>query len=105
MLLHFSEISFDIIGISESKQLINRAFPTNVDINDHSQPTESIGGGVAMYVKKSHDHQVLNHLNAFKDKFETLWIEINTGPISKNIILSVMPIDILIPMPVSLLYT
>ena len=27
LLLHSSEIPFDIIGISESKQLINRAFP------------------------------------------------------------------------------
>ena len=37
-----------------------------------------------MYVKKSLDHKVLNHLNALEDEFETLWIEINTGPESKN---------------------
>ena len=30
--------------------------------------------------------KVLNHLNALEDEFETLWIEINTGPKSKNII-------------------
>ena len=89
MLLHSSEIPFDVIGISESKQLINREFPTNVEINDyqlHSQPTKSTCGGVAMYVKKSLDHKVLNHLNALDDEFETLWIEINTSPKSKNII-------------------
>ena len=89
LLLHSSEIPFDVIGISESKQLINREFPTNVEINDyqlHSQPTKSTCGGVAMYVKKSLDHKVLNHLNALEDEFETLWIEINTGPKSKNII-------------------
>ena len=39
-----------------------------------------------MYVEKSLDHKVLNHLNALEDEFETLWIEINTGPKSKNII-------------------
>ena len=44
MLLHnSSKIPLDIIGILESKQLINSEFPTNVDINDyqlHSQPTK-----------------------------------------------------------------
>ena len=64
LLLHSSKTPFNIIGIPESRQLINREFPTNVDINDyelHSQPTKSACGGVAMYVKKSLDHKVLNH--------------------------------------------
>ena len=39
-----------------------------------------------MYVKKSPDHKVLNHLNALEDEFETLWIEVNAGPKCKNII-------------------
>ena len=39
-----------------------------------------------MYVKKSLDHKVLNHLNALEDEFETLWTEVNTGPKCKNII-------------------
>ena len=89
LLLHSSEIPFDVIGISESKQLINREFPTNVDINDyqlHSQHTKSECGGVAMSVKKSLNHKVSNHLNALEDEFDTLWIDINTGPKSKNII-------------------
>ena len=80
---------FDIIGILESKQSINSEFPTNIGINDyqlHSQPTESACGGVAMHVKKSLGHKVLNHLNALEEEFETLWFEINTGPKSKNII-------------------
>ena len=61
----------------------------NVDINHyqlHSQPTKGACRGMAMYVKKSLDHNVLNHLNALEDEFETLWIEMNTGPKSKNII-------------------
>ena len=41
---------------------------------------------MAVYVKKSLDHKVLNHLNALKDEFETLWIEMSSGPKSKNII-------------------
>ena len=39
-----------------------------------------------MYVKKPLDYKVLNHLNASEDEFETHWIEINTGPKSKNIV-------------------
>ena len=39
-----------------------------------------------MYVENSLYHKVLNRLNALEDEFETLWIEINTGPKSKNII-------------------
>ena len=35
LLLHSSKIPFDMIGISEYKQLINSEFPTNVDINDY----------------------------------------------------------------------
>ena len=89
LLLHSSEIPFDVIGISDSKQVISREFLTNVDINDyqlHSQPTKSAFGGVAMYVKKSLYHKVLNHLNTLEDEFETLCIEINTGPKNKNIV-------------------
>ena len=36
--------------------------------------------------KKALDHEVLRDLNALEDEFETLWIEINTGPKSKNIV-------------------
>ena len=77
-------------GISESKQLINSEFLTNVDINDyqlHSQPTKSACGGVATYVKKSLDHKVLKRLNVLEEEFETLCIKINTDPKSKNIVI------------------
>ena len=37
-----------------------------------------------MYVKKPLYHKVLNHLNVLEDEFETLWIEVNTGPKCKN---------------------
>ena len=39
-----------------------------------------------MYVKKSLDHLILSNLNALEDEYETLWVEINTGPQRKNII-------------------
>ena len=43
-------------------------------------------GGIAMYVKKTHDHLILSNLNALEDEYGTLWAEIKTGPQSKNII-------------------
>ena len=81
-LLYSSKIPFDVIGISEFKQPVNKNFLTDVNLHDyqlHSLPTKSACGGVSMYVKKSLDHKVLNHLNALEDEFETLWIEVNTG--------------------------
>ena len=86
-LLYSSKIPFDVIGIPKSKQPVKKNFLTNVNLHEyqlHSQPTESACGGVAMSVKN--DHKVLNNLNALKDEFETLWIEVNTGPKCKNII-------------------
>ena len=67
-----SEIPFDVIGIFESKPPVNKSFLTNVNLHEyqlHSQPTKSACSGVAMYVKKSLDHKVLNHLNALEDEF------------------------------------
>ena len=81
-LLHVSKISFDVIGITESKQSLNKDFLTNVKINDyqlHTQPSKSDCGSIAMYVKKSLDHLILSNLNVLEDEYETLWVEINTG--------------------------
>ena len=74
-LLHASKIPFDVIGITESKQSLNKDFLTNVKINDyqlHTQPSKSACGGIAMYVKKSLDHSILSNLNALEDEYETL---------------------------------
>ena len=87
-LLHASKIPFDVIAITESKQSLNNDFLTNVTINDyqlHTQPSKSACGGIATYVKKSLDHLILSNLNALEDEYETLWVEMNTGPQSKNI--------------------
>ena len=49
-LLKSTQIPFDIIGITESKQLVDTNFLTNVNIAGyklHTQPTESFHGGVA----------------------------------------------------------
>ena len=84
-----TKIPFDVIGLTETKQSINRDFLLNVNIDGyqlHTQPTKRLCGGTAIYAKKSLDHKVLHDLNALEDEFETLWIEINTGHKSKNIV-------------------
>ena len=89
-LLYSTKIPFDVIGVTETKQLVNKDFLTNVNIEDyqlHTQPTRSSCGGVAMYIKKALDHKILHHLNALEDEFETLWVEINTGTKRKNIVM------------------
>ena len=103
-----SEYAKLIVESDESKQQVNKNFLTNVNLHEyqlHSQPTKSACGGVAMYVKKSLDCKVLNHLNVLEDEFETLWIEINTGPKCKNIIVCCAYRDILTQMLINLLNT
>ena len=60
-LLCSTKIPFDVIGVTETKQLVNKDFLTNANIGDyqfkHTQPTRSSCGGVAMYIKKALDHK------------------------------------------------
>ena len=79
-------IPFDVIGISESKQQLDKNFLVNVDIKGHSmytQPTLSLCGGCAIYVKSQLDHHIRNDLSVLEDDFETIWVEINNHK-SKN---------------------
>ena len=88
-LLYSTKVPFDIIGITETKQSLGKEFLLNVNIHKyqlHSQPTKSACGGATLHVKKSLDHKVLHEFNALEDEFEPLWVEINTGPHSKNIV-------------------
>ena len=88
-LITSTKISFDVIGISESKQLINQNFNINVNLEGyhlHSQPTKSSHGGVVMYVNKHLDYTVRDDLSVIEDEYETLWIEIKTGSKAKNIL-------------------
>ena len=79
-------IPFDVTGISESKQQLDKSFLVNVDIKGYSmytQPTKSSCGGCAIYVKSQLDHHVRNDLSVLEDDFETIWVEINNHK-SKN---------------------
>ena len=106
-LLSATKTPFDIIGLTESKQSIDKDFLTNVKINDyrlHIQPSKSSSGGIAIYIKKSSDHSVLSNFKATEDEYEALWVEINTGQ-KVEIVFVVVLIVILILMQVSFLNT
>ena len=85
--LHASKIIFDFIGVSETKQLINKDFISDVDIEGYhvySQPSKSSSGGVAIYVNNKLDHFRKDDLSVIEDDFESLWIEIKNNK-GKNI--------------------
>ena len=89
-LISTSQVHFDVIGITETKQLINTDFLTNVNMDGyrlHTQPTHKSCGGVGIYVKSSLDYIVRSDLGTCEDEFETLWVESKTGTQSKNILI------------------
>ena len=74
-LINSTKIPFDIIGVTESKQLLNTDFAVNVSLDGyhiHSQPTKSTHGGVVMYVNKHLDYAPRDDLSVLEDEFETL---------------------------------
>ena len=79
--------SYLISKISKIKQLINKDFISNVDIEGYqmySQPSKSASGGVAIYVNNKLDHFRKDDLSVIEDDFESLWIEIKNNK-GKNI--------------------
>ena len=56
LLLDCMKLSFDIIGISETKEQVIKSFLSNVNLSGYdfySQPSNSSAGGVALYVNLS----------------------------------------------------
>ena len=74
-LINSAKIPFDILGISESKQLVGTEFPVNVNIDGYqiySQPIKSTHGGVVVYVNKKLDHAVREDISVLEDEFQIL---------------------------------
>ena len=87
IVLHASKIIFDFIGVSETKQLINKDFISNVGIEGYQmyfQPSESASDGVAIYVINKLDNFRKDDLSVIEDDFESLWIQIKNNK-GKNI--------------------
>ena len=73
------ETNFDVVGITETKQQVEKDFITNVDLDEYcfyTQPSNSNAGGVALYVYNKLDHTERNDLGKLDDDFESIWTEI-----------------------------
>ena len=60
------EIKFDVIGITETKQQVEKDFITNVDLDGccvYTQPSKSTAGGVTLYVNNKLERNDLGKLN------------------------------------------
>ena len=84
ILLRSTEIPFDIIAISETKEQVDSGFLTNVNLHLHgyhfySQPSKTSARGVAIYIKSSLNYVIRNDLNKTEEEFEWIWVEIKNS--------------------------
>ena len=91
IVLQMIDFKFDIICISESKILIDRAPLTDISIDGYefplSTPTESSKGGVLIYVKKGIKAKPRPDLSIYKaTELESLFIEIINPKESNDIV-------------------
>ena len=71
-------ISFDVLGITETKEQIRKAFTTNVSIDEYhmyTQPTKSAAGCVAIYSNNKLDYFERKDLSILHEEFESIWVE------------------------------
>ena len=81
-----TNIPFDVIGITETKQQVDQNFLVNVDLEGytlHTQPSKRSCGGCAIYVNSHLDHIIRDDLSTLDDNYETRWVEIKNYK-SKN---------------------
>ena len=73
-------MTFNIIGISETKEQVGHSFLTNVSFKDnvfYSQPSNSSAGGVGLYIRTNPNHiQLQKTENIPEDESECIWVEI-----------------------------
>ena len=77
-----TNIPFDVIGITETKQQVDKDFLVNVDLEGykmHTQPSKSC----AVYVNSHLDHIIRDDLSTPDDNYEVLWVKIKNDK-SKN---------------------
>ena len=80
--LSAAKIDFDLIGIIETKQQVDKDFLVNVNITGYhmyTQPSKSNAGGVAIYIKNNLDNFIRDDLCKLDDCFEAVWIEIKNS--------------------------
>ena len=82
MLLRSTNIPFNIIRVSETKEQVDGGFLTNVNLNGndfYSQPSKTSAGGVGIYIKSSLNYVIRDDLNKTEDEFECIWVEIKNS--------------------------
>ena len=86
LLLESLKLPFDILGISKTKQQVNKNFLRNVNLTGYefySQPSMSAAGGVALYVNSILNYLITEELNVTGNEFERIWIEVkNSGSLN-----------------------
>ena len=84
--------NFHLLGISETKIMIERDPVVNIDIpgyNFISQPSYHNAGGVGFYIRNDCDFHTRDNLSTSTTDFECLWIEIHSKH-QRNIVCSVI---------------
>ena len=87
LLLDSIKLPFDILGISETKEQVNKDFLSNINLagyDFYSQPSISAAGGVALYINSKLNYLIREELNATENEFECIWIEVKNSK-SQNI--------------------
>ena len=77
--LSAAKTKFDLIGITETKQKINKDFIANVNPDKYQMyipPSNSNPSGIPIYVNNKLDHIIRDDLSKLGDDFELVLIEI-----------------------------
>ena len=88
LLLCSSKMTFDVIGISETREQVGKCFFNNVNLTGYafySQPSNSSAGGAGLYIRANLNYSIREDLNLLEDELECIWVEIKNAK-SPNIL-------------------
>ena len=77
--LSATKTGFDVIGITETKQRIDKDFSVNINMEGyqmHTQSSQLNAGRVAIYIDEKLDHFKWDDLSKYDENFEAVWVEI-----------------------------
>ena len=83
--------NFHIIGLSETKIVLNKDYLANISIPGYqffSQPSLHSAGGVGFYIRNGVQFHLRDDLSSTADDYECLWIEVHST--SHNIVCAVV---------------
>ena len=84
-----AESFMDVVAITETSENKDHSFISNISMDGYSDPfhtpTNSLKGGVTMFINKDFDSYERTELKAQTDLYESVWVEIKNKN-SKNII-------------------